>query len=702
MRKALLVACCLLASACKTAEPAPTQPQSQPQPVATPAPQPVAEVKPPPPGLDAAAMNEQVNPCDDFYEYACGNWVKNAEIPADRPRWSRGFDSIAARNEELLRDILQAASTGKAPAGTPYAQKLGDFYGACTDEAQLEASLPVLKAQLAKVTAVKNAKDLARVVGMLHAQSVFPLFQFGSNTDFKDATQMIGEVDQGGLGLPDRDYYVKDDEKSKALRAAYVEHMKNIFVLLGETPEQAAKSAASVMDTETTLAKASQTRVERREPQNVYHRLERKGLKQTAPDFPWDVYFKAAGAGDVQALNVTHPPFFAVVDQWVKVAKPETWKPYLTWHYVASVIPALPKSFQDERFRFTAQNLTGAKEDVARWKKCVRFTNGALGEALGVPFVARTFGADGKKTTQDMVVELEKAFERNLDTLSWMDAATREQALVKVRKIINKIGYPDRWRNYDAMKVERGSFLSSLLNASAFEQARQLAKIGKPVDKAEWLMSPPTVNAYYEPHFNEIVFPAGILQPPFFNREATAAVNFGAMGMVVGHEMTHGFDDQGRQYDADGNLRDWWTPASDKAFRERVACVKDQYDGYTAVEDVKVNGALTLGENVADLGGLKLAHVAMEEWLAKDPEAAKQANSYRFTPSQQFFLGYAQSWCSKYREAFARQMAVLDPHAPPQWRVNGPVGNLSEFQKAFQCKEGAKLVRPAAQRCAVW
>ncbi len=697
MRKALLAACCLLATACKTAEPAPTPPQPPP-----PAQQPVAEVKPLPPGLDGAALNEQANPCEDFYEYACGNWVKSTEIPADRPRWSRGFDSIAARNEEILRGILEAASTGKASEGTPYAQKLGDFYGACMDEAQLEASLPALKAELAKLTAAKSAKDLAQAVGTLHARSVFPLFTFGANTDLKDATQVIGEVDQGGLGLPDRDYYLRDDEKSKSLRAAYAEHMKNIFVLLGETPEAAAKSATSVMELETALAKASLSRVERREPKNLYHRLERKGLKTTAPGFPWDVYFTAAGAKDVQTLNITHPAFFQEVDRLVKTMKPAAWTPYLTWHYVSGVIPALPKAFQEERFRFTAQNLTGAREDVARWKKCVRFTNAALGEALAQPFIAQTFGAEGKKTTLQMVEEIEKSFERNLDTLAWMDAPTREQALVKVRKIVNKIGYPDKWRNYDALKVERGSFLTSLANASAFEQARQLAKIGKPVDKSEWLMSPPTVNAYYNPPFNEIVFPAGILQPPFFNREATPSVNFGAMGMVVGHEITHGFDDEGRQYDAEGNLRDWWTPASDKAFRERVACVKEQYDGYTAVDELKVNGALTLGENVADLGGLKLAHAAMEAWLARDAEAAKQANSYRFSPSQQFFLGYAQSWCSKYRTPFARQMAVVDPHSPPYWRVNGPVVNLPAFRQAFQCQEGSKMVRPAAQRCEVW
>ncbi|WPB73891.1 M13 family metallopeptidase [Archangium violaceum] len=697
MRKALLAACCLVVSACKTAEPAPTPPAPPP-----PREQPAPEPKPLPPGLDAAAINEQVNPCEDFYEYACGNWVKNTEIPADRPRWSRGFDSIAARNEEILREILEASSTGKAPEGTAYAQKLGDYYGACMDEAQVEASLPALQTELAKLTAVKNAKELAQVVGTLHARSVFPFFHLSSNNDLKDASQMIGELDQGGLGLPDRDYYLKDDEKSKGLLTAYGEHLKNLFVLLGETPEQAAKSAASVLETETALAKASLTRVERREPKSLYHRLERKGLKAEAPAFPWDVYFTAAGAKNLQTINVTHPPFFKEVERLVKSAKPETWKPYLTAHYVLSVVPALPKAFQQERFRFTSQNLTGAKEDVPRWKKCVRFTNNALGEALAQPFIAKTFGADGKTTTLQMVMEIEKSFERNLDTLAWMDAPTREQALVKVRKIANKIGYPDKWRNYDALKVERGSFLGSWVSASAFEQARQLAKIGKPVDKDEWIIPPPTVNAFYNPALNEIIFPAGILQPPFFNREAAAPVNFGAMGMVVGHEITHGFDDEGRQYDAEGNLRDWWTPGSDTAFRERVACVTAQYDGYTAIDELKVNGALTLGENVADLGGLKLAHAAMEAWLAKDPEAAKQVNGYRYTPSQQLFLGYAQSWCSKYRDPYARQMAMVDPHSPPHWRVNGPLGNLKEFQQAFQCQEGTKMVRPAAQRCEVW
>ena len=697
MKKALLAACCLVVSACKTAAPAP---QTEPQTPSAPPP-PATESRPTPPGVDPSAMNERANPCEDFYEYACGGWMKSTEIPADRPRWSRSFDAISERNENILRGILEASAAGKAPEGTAFAQKLGDFYGACMDEARLEGALPELKAKLSKVTGAKDLKGLAQQVGSLHALAIFPFFRFGSSTDLKDASQMIGEVDQGGLSLPDRDYYLRDDDKSKALRGLFVEHAKNLFVLLGDAPDVAAKNAAAVLEMETALAKASLSRVERRDPQKLYHRLERKGLKAEAPAFPWDVYFTAAGAKDVQAINVTHPPFFKELERLLKATPAATWKTYVTWQYLLSVTPALPKAFQDERFRFS-QNLTGAKEEPARWKKCVRYTNAGLGEALARPFIAQTFGADGKATTQQMVVVLEQAFERDLDTLPWMDAATKAQALVKVRKIVNKIGYPDQWRDYGAVKVSRGSFLESLMGVESFEQARQLAKIGKPVDKAEWLMSPPTVNAYYNPAFNEIVFPAGILQPPFFSREATAPVNFGGMGMVVGHEITHGFDDEGRQYDAEGNLHDWWTEASDKAFRERVACVQKQFDGYTVVDELKVNGALTLGENVADLGGLKLAHSAMEEWLRQNPEEAKRAGGARFTPSQQFFLGYAQAWCSKSRDAFARQLVLVDPHSPPYWRVNGPMGNLPEFQKAFACKADAKIMRPAADRCEVW
>ncbi|MBU8897607.1 M13 family peptidase [Corallococcus sp. H22C18031201] len=704
-RLALLAASCVLGTACKTAEPAPEPPRATP--VATaPASPPSAEVamadatRPVPPGLDLAVMDTSVNPCDDFYAYACGGWLKTTEIPADRSRWSRGFETVAERNEQVLRDILtSAAATKSADRAT---EMLGDYYGACMDEAALEQSMPALKAQLAKLTSLKSANDLAKTVAWLHARGVDSLFRITSDQDLKDATLVIGVVDQGGLGMPDRDYYLKDDAKMKEARVAYQEHVKNVFLLLGDKPEMATRKAQGILAIETRLAGASLSKVERRDPEKTYHRLERKGLQTTAPAFGWDVYFKQVGLPEGDALNVAHPAFFQTVSAMVREQRPGDWGPYLAYHFVDSVRDTLPKKLQEEFFRFESSVLTGAKEDIARWKKCVRSTDAALPHVLAQPFIARTFGADGKATTSDMVGQIEKSFERNLDTLSWMDAETKAKALEKVQKITNKIGYPDVWRSYEGLKLDRASFLQSYLATEAFEQARQLRKAGKPVDRAEWLMSPPTVNAYYNPATNEIVFPAGILQPPFFNREASAPVNFGAMGMVVGHEITHGFDDEGRLFDADGNLKQWWTDASDKAFRERVACVQRQYDGYTAVDDVKVNGKLTLGENVADLGGLKLSFAAMQAYLAAHPEKASEAQAYRFSPAQQFFLGYAQSWCSKIRDAAARQRALTDSHSPAFLRVNGPVTNLQQFQQAFSCQAGAKMVAPAANRCEVW
>ncbi|WP_315967334.1 M13 family metallopeptidase [Corallococcus exiguus] len=709
-RLALFAASCVLGAACKTAEPTPEPPQaSTPAPVAaaapaTPAPEapavPMSE-RPMPPGLDAAVMDPSVNPCDDFYQYACGGWLKTTEIPAERARWSRGFETVAERNQTVLRDILSKAAEGQGE-GTAEEKKLGDFYGSCMDEAKLEQSLPTLRTYLAKLNGLKSPQAVAGAVAWLHARDVNALFRVGSDQDQKDATQVIAVVDAGGLGLPDRDYYLKPDVKMREARNAYQAHVQKVFELLGDAPFVASRKAIGILAIETRLANARLPKEERREPEKVYHRLERQGLKQLAPAFQWDTYFAQVGLPAGEALNVTEPKFFSEVSALVRQQRPTDMGPYLSYHLVKDVQTALPKALRDEFFRFESTVLTGAKADLARWKKCVDATDEALPHALAKPFIARTFGADGKATTLDMVQQIEQSFERNLDTLSWMDAETKAQALVKVKKITNKIGYPDQWRAYDGLTVTRDSYLDNVLAADAFEQARQLRKVGQPVDRQEWFMSPPTVNAYYNAATNEIVFPAGILQPPFFGRDASAAVNFGAMGMVVGHEITHGFDDEGRQFDADGNLRTWWTPASDKAFRERVSCVKNQYDLYTAVDDVKVNGKLTLGENVADLGGLKLAYAAMESYLAKRPEQAAKANSYRFTPGQQFFLAHAQSWCSKIRNEAARQRALTDSHSPAFLRVKGPDVNLPQFQQAFSCPAGAPMVAPAANRCEVW
>lgn len=655
--------------------------------------------KPMPPGLDETAIDFTADPCSDFYQYACGAWMAKTEIPADRPLYSRGFVAIQERNEALLKAILDEAAGNKLPAGTAFAKQLGDYYATCTDEAGLEKSLPEVKKFIDSVAKVKDAKSLATSVGTIHAAGFRPFFDIGAIQDLKKSTEVIAALDQSGLGLPDRDYYF--DEDKKPVRDQYRTHVEAMFGLLGLDGKVCQRKADEVLSIETRLAKASQTRVERRDPNKLYNRVDRKGLTEQAKDFEWDAYFTAVGAKDVQAINVNSVPYFVEIAAIAKDTKPELLNSYLTWVVLRSSTPALPKLFQDEAFQFSSKALTGAKADRPRWKKCVSFADGDLGDALGREFVRRAFGEDGKARTSAMVESLQKSFEGNLKTLGWFDEPTRAAAFEKVTRMVgnNKIGFPSRWRDYATLSTSRGSFFANSLAANRFEVKRQLAKVGKPVDRTEWLMSAPTVNAYYDPQKNEIVFPAGILQPPFFNREATDAVNFGSMGMVVGHEITHGFDDEGRQFDVDGNVKDWWSPGVGKAFVEKASCVKKQFDAYTAIADVKVKGDLTLGENIADLGGLKLAHAAMAEWYAKKADADSQ---YRFNRSQQFFLGYAQSWCTKVRDETAKVRAATDPHAPPFLRVRGPLGNLDAFTTAFQCAPKAPMVRAGSERCVVW
>jgi endothelin-converting enzyme/putative endopeptidase len=627
--------------------------------------------------------------------------MAKAEIPADRSLNSRGFVAIIDRNEESLKGILQEAADNKLPANTPFAKQMGDAFASCVDEPALEKSLPEVKKFIAANTNLKNAADLAKAVGTLHASGYNPFFSIGSQQDLKVATEVILGLDQGGLGLPDRDYYFDESERMKGIRDNYLAYIEKLFTLSGEKPEAAKAAAVSIMALETRLAKVSMTRVERRDPQKLYNRIDRKGLKEKAADFPWDAYFTAVGAKDLQAINVSSIAFFAELGAIAKDTKPEVFKPYLTWVVLRGSVSALSKSFQDEAFGFMSKNFTGAKSDRPRWKKCVSFVEGDLGEALGREFARRYFPEDSKARTSAMVAALQASFEKNLETLAWMDGDTRKMALVKVRSMVgnNKIGYPNVWRDYTSVKTDRKSFFNTSLATSRFEISRQLGKVGKPVDRTEWLMAANAVNAYYEPQKNEIVFPAGILQPPFFNKDATDAVNFGSMGMVVGHEITHGFDDEGRQFDADGNLKDWWTEATGKIFVGRVECVKKQYDNYVAVDDLKVKGDMTLGENVADLGGLKLAHAAMTEWYAKKGAAAEAT---RYDASQQFFLGFAQSWCTKVRPEQARLRVNTDPHSPAYWRVNGPLGNNDAFKAAFQCTETSKMVRSGGDRCNVW
>jgi endothelin-converting enzyme/putative endopeptidase len=636
-------------------------------------------------------MDKSVDPCTDFYQHACGNWLKTTPIPEDRASWGRGFSEIFQRNEALLHQILEKEAKGERDPADPFGEKVGDFYATCIDEQKAEtASLATLQQELKKIDGIKDAKALAAEVALLQAQGARAFFGFGSQQDFKDAKQVIGGADQGGLGLPDRDYYLKDDKRMQDLRALYVDHVEKMLVLAGGKEADAKKQAKTVMEMETALAKASMDKVDRRDPNKIYHRLERAGLKKAAPHFHWDVYFTALGTPDVQDINVLTPDFFAALDKLVanpkKLADVRT---YLRFQAIEGAAPALGQKFVEERFRLT-KALTGAKAILPRWKRCTQMTDRALGEALGRSFVTTTIGDDGKKIAKEMIEGIEGAFQRNLDSLEWMDGAAKAASLDKLKKINNKVGYPDKWRDYSSMRIGRESLLANLAEAARFENKRDLDKIGKPVDRTEFGMSPPAVNAYYDPSMNEMVFPAGIMQAPFFKTDAPTPTNYGGLGMVVGHELTHGFDDEGRQFDGDGNLREWWSPEVTKAFTERAECVAKQYDGYVAVEDAHLNGHLTLGENTADIGGLKMALFALRHKLGKtDPKT-----------EQDFFIAFGQTWCTNYRPEAARLQAQTNPHSTAQWRVNGPVSDNPDFAKAFSCKAGAPMA--PEKRCTVW
>ena len=645
-------------------------------------------------GIDETAIDKTADPCDNFYQYACGNWLKRTEIPADKAAWSRSFNVIDEHNRDDLHKILEGLAAGKLKTDA-YGDKLSAFWTSCMDEKQIEANSDAdVKALLAPIDAIKNLDELTKVVAELHSTVAMPLFDFRSQQDFKDATQVIASADQGGLGLPDRDYYLKDDARMKEIRAQYLQHVAKMLELAGEPAAQAEKDAQTVMRLETILAQASMSRVDRRDPKKVYHKFKLAGLKRISSAFNWDLYLKLLGHPTIDDVNVATPDFFTRIGIELPKQPIADWKVYLRWHALHGASHALANKFVDESFRFYGKTLQGTDKLEERWKRCVRATDAAMGEALARPFVKETFGADGKSETQKMVQQIEAAMETNLKALSWMDDATRAAAFEKLHAIANKIGFPDKWRNYDSLDVKPGSYMQNVMAANRFESKRDLDKIGKPVDRNEWEMTPPTVNAYYDPSMNEMVFPAGILQPPFFNRQAKAAVNFGAIGMVMGHELTHGFDDEGRQFDAKGNLRDWWSPAVGKEFDQRAQCVVDEYDGFVAVDNEHVNGKLTLGENIADLGGIKLAHAAFR---VAYPKPAKLG---AYTDDQLFFLGVAQAWCTNRRDAMARVRVKTDPHSPPQFRVNGPLQNLPDFAKAYQCKPGAKMIREKA--CVVW
>ena len=644
--------------------------------------------------FDVKAIDKAADPCQDFYQFACGNWLKANPIPADQARWGR-FNELDERNKMALRAILQEAARPE-PGRDSVTRQIGDYYAACMDDKGIDArGLAPLTAEFDRIQQLSGKAQLAEEIAHLHRIGVASLFEFSSGQDFKDSTKVVAQLDQGGIGMPDRDYYLKDDPKSVELRQKYVAHVQRMFELAGRNPETAKANAATVMRIETELAKGSLDNVSRRDPEKIYHPMKRADVAALAPAFQWEQYFAGARSPDFQAIVVSSPEFFQAIDRQLKDTSLEDWKVYLAWHLLHSEAPLLPAAFLQENFDFYGRTLTGAKEMRPRWKRCVDFTDNQLGEALGKKYVDKTFGAAGKERTLKMVRALEKALSEDIDKLPWMTAATRKEALVKLQAITNKIGYPDNWRDYSSVEIQRGDAIGNGFRADQFEFQRQLDKIGKPVDRLEWSMTPPTVNAYYDPQMNNINFPAGILQPPFFDSSLDDAVNFGGIGMVIGHELTHGFDDQGRQFDPKGNLQDWWTPADAKEFQQRAACVDDEYASFTVAPGVHINGKLTLGENTADNGGVRVALMALMNTIGK---TAKKIDG--FTPEQRFFLSFGQVWCSNEREESLRLQVATDPHSPPKFRVNGVVRNMPEFQKAFSCKAGQPMAM--ANVCRVW
>lgn len=648
-------------------------------------------------GVDIGALNREVNPCDDFYRFACGGWIASAEIPPDRPAWFRSFSVINERTQAQLKATLESLASGSEDATD---RKLGDFYAACMDEAQSGgASAEVLNALLQRIEAMADNSDLASLVADLQLQGVDALFTFGAIQDFKDAQQMIGGADQGGLGLPDRDYYLKKDPASRKILRAYQRHVEAMLRLVGRSPSTAAAQARKIVGLETQLAKSSMDKVLRRQPEKIYNRLNRTGLVALAPAFDWLRYFATLGRPHVEAINVMSPDFFKGL-QVVLTKRPlSDLKLYLQWRVLDESAPALAEAFVDEAFKFR-QVLTGEEALLPRWKRCLEATEEAMGQALGRSFVQKTFSPSAKDRSLEMVRAIERSFGRNLEELAWMDAPTRAGAREKLDRVYNKIGYPDKWRSYEALTVDRKSDLANRFAAAAFEARRDLAKIGEPIDRSEWHMSPQTVNAYYDALMNEMVFPAGILQPPFFDVTRSVSANFGAAGMVMGHELTHGFDDEGRKFDAQGNLRDWWSEEAAQQFEARTKCVEKQYGGFEIAPNLPVNGALTLGENIADIGGLELAYSAWKNERAQALKDPAPTDRDGFTPEQGFFIAFAQSWCAKRREPYAKMMLTIDPHAPPEFRVNGPVMNTPSFQKAFGCPSGSPMAPQL--RCEVW
>ena len=649
-------------------------------------------------GFDPANLDTSCKPCDDFYAYANGGWMKQNPVPGEQPSWGM-FDKLYDRNQTQLKQILEeAAANASSPAGS-LERKLGDFFASGMDMARIDANgLAPLGADLARIDGIRNGKDLQAVVAHLHRYGIDAMFSFGSTQDAKNASSVIGEATQGGLGLPERDYYFKDDERTKTIRAEYLKHVARVFELSGDDGPRAAARARAVMAIETSLAEKSMTAIEMRDPNALYHKMDERALKALTPSFAWPEYFRALGARRIGDINVAQPEFFRNLDRQIGAVSLDDWKSYLRWRLLDALAPYLPTAFVEENFNFNGRTLQGTPQLRPLWKRRVSATDNFLGDALAQLYVKKAFTPEAKARALAMVKNLKVALRERLGTLEWMSEATRKQAYAKLDAFVDKIGYPDKWKDYSQLRIDRGPFVLNVLRATEFATMRDLEKVGRPVDRNEWGMTAPTVNAYYNPLLNEIAFPAGILQPPFFDPLADDAVNYGGIGAVIGHEMTHGFDDEGSQFDSKGNLRNWWTETDKKNFTERAKCVQDQFSGYT-IEGSKVKGDLVLGESIADLGGVTIAYAAFQKSLEGKP---RPADIDGLSPDQRFFLGWAQVWAENARSEYLKLLVDTDPHPPSRYRVNGPLSNMPAFAKAFGCKAGSPMVRADASRCAIW
>ena len=647
------------------------------------------------PSLDVASMDKSVDPCTDFYKYACGGWMKNNPIPADQAHWDV-YSKLANDNLQFLWGILE--QDAKAPNRNPIQQKVGDYFAACMDtEAIDKRGAAPLAADLAAIDNLSSREALIAFLGPLnHSTRGTFFFNAGSAQDPGDSNQVIAEIGAGGLGLPDRDYYVKTDAKSEETRQKYLAYIAQVLTLAGVPPAQAKQDAATILRIETTLAKASLTRVERRDPYKLYHKMKVSELVSINPAVPWPAYLAAQGVPDIVTLNVSEPEFQKAVNQVLTTEPLDALKTYLRFHVITAAAPSLSTPFETANFDFYSGYLRGTQQQPPRWKRCVRQVDHALGEALGQEFVARTFTPETKQKTVVLTDQIEQAMQSEIEQLDWMSPATKKEALRKLHAVRNKVGYPEKWRDYSSLTIKPDDYFGNTVRAANFETARRWAKVGKPVDRNEWGMTPPTVNAYYDPQMNDINFPAGVLQPPLYDPRSDDAPNYGNTGATIGHELTHAFDDEGRQFDAQGNLKDWWTKEDAKGFEDRINCLRDQFATYVVVDDIHINSKLTSGEDVADLGGTLIAYIAWKKATAAEDLKPIEG----FTPDQRFFVGFAQWACENTREANSRFQAVNDPHSPGFARINGIVSNMPQFATAFSCKAGQPMVK--AQACKVW